>query len=605
MSGFHFLYPHGLWLLLLLPLLWAWVWRQRKNQSGWSGVVDPALAPFVLTGRERRKSLLPLLAFSLLAIVGILALAGPAWVKKEVPVFREQQPLVVAMDLSSSMYVQDVSPSRLEQARFKLIDLLQTRKGGQTGLVVFAGDAFAVSPLTDDVKTIEAQMRNLTPEIMPVQGSFLSLAIARSVTLLEQAGAKAGNILLMADGLSDSAQAQEAALAAVSKGFAVSVLGFGTEAGAPIPLREGGFLTDAKGQVVVPQLNPASLTALAQAGNGVFVQAGIGDQDINRLSAQWAARSADSALLAGGNRQVDTWVNEGIWLVLLLLPLVAVLFRRGWLAVFALVMILPPGGDVQAAGWADLWQTHDQQAQAALQAGQAKEASQLFVNPDWKAAAAYRSGDYTQAETLYANSTSPDGLYNYGNALAQQGKLAEAIAAYERVLALDPKHEDARYNRDLLKKQLENQQQQAGGQSQQQNQQQNQQNQQGQQDQQNQQQGAADPQQSPATAENQPQDQQEQPAAGQEEQEQDDKQQQEQGKDGKDGDGQEEQPAEPPPAQDGEQAREQKQAAEQWLRRIPDDPSGLWRRKFQYQYKNQDQNQYPQGARPAAGGEAW
>ena len=200
MAAFHFLYPQAFWLLLLLVPLWFWILRRRQQQSGWQELIDPALAPFVLTGRERRQSLFSLLVFSAIALLSILAMAGPAWEKKEVPVFRQQQALVIALDLSASMYAQDLSPNRLEQARFKVMDILQTRKGEQTGLVVFAGDAFPVSPLTDDIKTIEAQMKNLTPDIMPVQGGALGLAIERSMELLRQAGAKSGNILLITDG---------------------------------------------------------------------------------------------------------------------------------------------------------------------------------------------------------------------------------------------------------------------------------------------------------------------------------------------------------------------------------------------------------------------
>lgn len=583
MADFHFLYPHAFWFLLLLPPLWFWILRRRQQQSGWHELVDPALAPFVLTGRERRQSLAPLILFSLIALLSILALAGPAWEKKEVPVFRQQQALVIALDLSASMYAQDLSPNRLEQARFKVMDILQKRKGEQTALVVFAGDAFPVSPLTDDIKTIEAQMKNLTPDIMPVQGGALGLAIERSLELLQQAGAKTGNILLITDGMTDDTQALKAAQTAVAQGVNVSVLGIGSVAGAPIPLANGGFLQDAQGKTVMPKLDAASLTALAQAGNGVYVTAGIGDADVNRLANAWESKVGEQNLISGGQRQVDTWVNAGVWLVLGILPLVALLFRRGWLLSFSLVVIcLPQAQPVQASVWNDLWATPDQQAQAALQAGQAKEASELFENPNWKAAAAYKSGNFEQAAKLYSTDQTVEGRYNYGNALARLNKLEEAIKAYEQVLAQNPKHEDARYNRDLLKKKLEEQQQQGSqdqkqnqGQQNQQNQQQSGQNQQSEQQQQNQQnqQSQAEQQQAQAQQEQAKQQQAQQAKAEQQKQQEAEKNEAEQ------------QQAQAESAQMDPKAAEQQQATEQWLRRIPDDPAGLWRRKFQYQYQ--------------------
>lgn len=579
MADFHFLYPAAFWLLALLPIVWFWILRRRKQHSAWQDLIDPALAPFILTGRERRQSLSALMVFSLIAILSILAIAGPAWEKKEVPVFRQQQALVIALDLSASMYAQDLAPNRLEQARFKVMDILHARKGEQTGLVVFAGDAFPVSPLTDDIKTIEAQMKNLSPDIMPVQGGFLSLAIERSLELLQQAGTKSGNILLITDGMTDGAQALSAARAALAKGVNVSVLGVGSVNGAPIPLANGGFLQDAQGKTVLPKLDVTSLKALAQAGNGVYVTAGIGDADVNRLAAAWEAKAGEQSLISGGQRQVDTWVNAGVWLILAILPFAALFFRRGWLfALSWVVLVLPQAQPVQANVWTDLWATPDQQAQTALQAGQAKQASELFENLDWKAAAAYKAGNFEQAAKLYSADQSVEGLYNYGNALARLNKLEAAIKAYEQVLAQNPKHEDARYNRDLLKKKLEEQQQQGSqdpqqnqGQQNQQKQQQASQTQQTQQNQQNQ--AQQDSQQAQA--------QQEQAAKEQEQAKAEQNQQQE----AEQSDAKQEQAQAEAAAPMDPKAAEQQQATEQWLRRIPDDPAGLWRRKFQYQYQ--------------------
>ncbi|MGB5598483.1 MAG: VWA domain-containing protein [Thiothrix litoralis] len=600
LNDLHFLHPEWLWLLVLIPAVWGMkLWRARQN-GGWEQVVDKHLMPFVLSGKAGSMGFLPLLLLSAALLVAVLAMAGPAWEKREVPVFRNQQALVVAMDFSASMYAEDEKPNRITLARFKLLDILNARKDAQNGLVVFAGDAFTVTPLTDDVDTIEEQVKNLSPEIMPAPGSLLSPAIQRSVELLQQSGMKQGNVLLITDGASDPEAAVSAAEIALSQGYRVSVLSLGTAEGAPVARAQGGFLLDSSGKTVVAKVNLDDLQRIAKAGDGAFARAALGDADLNTLTAQWQATAANQ-LSAVQGRQTDTWVNEGYWLVLLLLPLAVLAFRRGWLSVMLVCILLPQQQPAHAFSWDELWKTPDQRGEAAFESGEAARATELFQNPEWKGAAAYKSKDYTTAAEQYASQASVNGQYNYGNALAKEGKFKEAIAAYQQVLAADPKHEDAAYNLKVLEDAMKNQdkqqgkndsQQQKPEQDQQKDQQQNQsgqqqqpqsgEDQQKQQDQQGQQgQQGKDQQQQDAQAQ-----QDAEKAKAAEEKAKQQEQQAKQGEQDKDkqdskdkGDQGEQE------AKDDPQQREQKQAAEQWLRRIPDDPSGLWRRKFQYQYQ--------------------
>jgi Ca-activated chloride channel family protein len=520
-------------------------------------------------------------------------MAGPSWEKREVPVFRNQQALVVAMDFSASMYAEDEKPNRITLARFKLLDILKARKDAQNGLVVFAGDAFTVTPLTDDMETIEEQVKNLSPEIMPAPGSLLTPAIQRSMELLQQSGMKQGNILLITDGVSDAESAVAAAETAHNLGYGVSVLALGTANGAEVPRAKGGFLIDNDGKTVIAKVNLDDLERIATAGGGVFTQAAQGDADLNALSSQWRA-VADSELSAAQGRKTDTWVNEGYWSVLLLLPVAVLAFRRGWLGAVLVCILLPQQQPAHAFSWDELWQTPDQQAQTALDNGELERATTLFQNPNWKGAAAYKNKDYATAAQQYAAQNSIDAQYNYGNALAKAGKFKEAIAAYQKVLAANPNHADAQNNLKVIEDALKKQDQQQGKgqndpkqkpeqdpQKNQQDQQNQQQSQSGKDPQQQQQQGQQEQQQKAAedqkkqeaaqkAAEEQAKQQQEQQA---QQGEKDNKEKQDKGKQGEQAD------------KEDPQKREQEQATEQWLRRIPDDPSGLWRRKFQYQYQ--------------------
>ena len=156
LADFHWLRPAWLLAIPLVVAVAILLGRRRLGAGSWQQVVDAALIPFVLSrapGRGRD------LRWWLLAVGGVLAavaLAGPAWERIEQPVFRAEQALVIALDLSRSMDAQDVSPSRLVRARLKILDILERRRGGQTALVVYSANAFTVTPLTTDGDTVAA-----------------------------------------------------------------------------------------------------------------------------------------------------------------------------------------------------------------------------------------------------------------------------------------------------------------------------------------------------------------------------------------------------------------------------------------------------------------
>ncbi|HEU4616436.1 MAG TPA: VWA domain-containing protein, partial [Gammaproteobacteria bacterium] len=599
-----------------------------------------ALQPFVLTGpnvlRERRWPIAAALAAWILAT---LALAGPAWQRVPVPAFRTNEALVVALDLSRSMDAADLQPSRLARARLKLLSLLERRTGGQTGLVVFSANAFTVTPLTTDTRTISSLVGALTTDIMPSQGSYIEAGLDKAASLLKQANANEGEILLISDA-DVSAQALEKARALRRDGIRTSVLAVGTENGAPIPERNGGFLTDRSGRVVVPRLDTRGLGELAQAAGGRFAVLTADDRDLDVLEPVQQAGAVEPPPSSDDAHKADVWLDGGRWLALLLLPLVAAGFRRGWLCVWVACCLLPmpearaqapaptppqsaapaPGAaaasqgpedsDARAPGWSlkgawsSLWRRPDQRGAAELEAQHPERAARLFKDPEWRGAAQYRAGDYRDSAASLGSVDTATADYNRGNALARAGQLKSAIEAYDRALELAPDNEDARYNRDLVQRLLdqqksEQQSQQKGDDSQrdqgsdrQGQSSENPQSAQGSDSGTQQQQArneSGEPQQGQASSD-------ESQAGG------DDSPADEQASDEKKGDDK----GEPKPSDDaqaGEEAEKQagaqgespspqdvekwasQQAADQWLRRIPQDPGGLLRRKFLYQYQ--------------------
>jgi Ca-activated chloride channel family protein len=267
-------------------------------------------------------------------------------------------------------------------------------------------------------------------------------------------------------------------------------------------------------------------------------------------------------------------------------------FRKGNIAILLLAPALI-SDPTSALEWRDLWQTADQQASRALQAGDVETAQTLFKDPQWRASAAYKAGDYQTAINEFVQNDSADGHYNRGNGLAKSGDLDGAIEAYNQALKLQPDMQDAIANRDLIeqlkKQQQEQQQNQENSQDQQQSQDQQNQDQQSDSEQ-NKQQNQSQNQEQQQDGE---QSQQQQEAAKQETdsqqaEEQAEKATQENTEDKKPDEKQqtEELSEQLTDESNKELTEEQKQAQQelqQWLRRVPDDPGGLLREKFRYQ----------------------
>lgn len=577
-ADFHFIRPY--WLLALIPqlLILALMLRNKLSQGNWSTVCDEALLPYLLQEKAVNRSRWPLTAGAVAALLMIIALAGPTWERLPSPVFRNDSALVIALDLSRSMDAGDIKPSRLVMARYKIADILKQRKDGQTALLVYAGDAFTVTPLTDDNETIDSQLSALNTDIMPSQGSNTVLALEKAAELFRQAGLQKGQILLVTDGV--EADKTLTAVKSLDK-YSLSILGVGTDDGAPIALPEGGFLKDGRGDIVVPKLNSGELKKLAQAGNGVYQTITTNDADIKTLLAT-LDKPVKQQDKANENLLLDQWADKGPWLLLPVLPLAALTFRKGLLC-FALLLILPLPKNSYAVDWKDLWRTKDQQAQQAYHEKDYAKAAEQFENPDWKAAAHYKAGQYDKALENLKNSKSESSAYNQGNALAKAGQLEQAIKAYDKALAVNPDDADAKHNKEVVEKALEKQKQEQKQQDRQKDDKQqskgdSEQNKDGEQSEKSDDQKPEQKPEQKQSDKQQPEENQQQDKAEQKKPEDEKPQQAEQRKDDA------EEQAKQQERVEAQSSKEQQQANEQWLKRIPDDPAGLLKRKFKYQY---------------------
>ena len=606
LNDFHWQRP--LWLLGIGAAIFIGLYllRGQARNSGWKKVIDPALIEHLLQGSMSRQQKWPLFALACAIILASIAMAGPSWEKLPQPIHKTESALVVLLDLSPSMLAQDIKPSRLIRARLKLIDLLNQRQEGLSALVAYAGEAYTVTPMTDDTETIISLLPSLSPKVMPLGGSNTEMAIDQALALFRDAGLMQGEILLVTDGVTETAI--DYINSELPSNYRLSVLGVGSNEGAPIPIQNGGFAKDRNGGIVLARLNSGDLSSLASAHQGRYRTLSNTDSDIDDLISQPELLSEQTREL---EREFDTWIDRGAWLCLLLIPFAALSFRQGWLLALPFLLIQPQSS--YALGWADAWKTKDQQAQQLLEQNEAAQAAETFERQDWKAAAQYRAGDYEAAASNYADDDSASGRYNLGNALAKGGKLQEAIEAYEQALKHNPDLEDAANNKSVVEELLKQQEQQKqdsdqdseggsdseskessdqnsseqDGDSQQSDQNQDSQNEDNQSDQQS-------PSDSDSEQSQEQQDSNDQDSA--------DKDQDNESKDGQ----QSQQDSDPQKAgepnegdtslseQEAQLSDEEQQAMEQWLRKIPDDPSGLMRKKFEHQYR-QRRLEYKQG----------
>ncbi len=572
LNDFHFLRPW--WLLALVPTLVFFIamWRINSVVTAWDKAIDKSLLPYLLDRSKSGAQRTPLLLLFTAWLLATVAMAGPVWEQLPQPVQQREDSLVIVMDLSLSMFAPDHEPSRIDLAKRKLRDILSLRDEGQTGLVVYAGDAHVVTPLTDDVVTIEALVPSLSPNIMPLFGSNPVAAIDMAIDLLNDIEANRGKILLMTDGVNGFGEAERLIERLEDTNYELLVMGIGTEQGAPIRTSDGNFLTDERGNMVVPTLNRNVLQTLANRLNGRYHDIQLSDADLEALLPD--IDILEDPELSDVEEEFDIWYETGPFLLLLVLPMVALSFRRGWLFSFVLMgslagMSAPQ--PVMAAEFLDFFKTRDQRGAEAFANEEHLEAAALFEEPGWQGAANYRAENYEAAVAAFSTLDTDDGHYNRGNALALTGNYPEAIAAYDRALELNPDHSDAIYNKEIIEQLLEQEESESGenqdGQSEEQQSEQNSQNESEQQE----------------NSEQQDQESQE----GNEDQEQQEQQQNEAPEDQETSESNSEQNT---PSQNSNEEFEEQQSLEQWLRRIEDDPGELLRRKFRYQYRQRQLN---------------
>jgi Ca-activated chloride channel family protein len=612
LNEFHFIRPYLLWAIIPLLIIVALIRFVHKQKSGWQSVLASHLYQHLITTAGIRKVRPPLFLLGFCWVVATIALAGPTWERLPQPVYQLNTGKVVLIDMSLSMRATDVKPNRLTRARFKAIDLVNAITEGETGLVAYAGDAFTISPLSSDAQNLTALIPSLTPEIMPIAGSEPALGLQAAIELLSNAGYQKGEVFWITDGIANQ-QMKEVSEIFNNSLFRLSVLGVGTEEGAPIQMTNGELLKNSRGAIVVPKLTINNLKSLSRNSGGRYASMQADDSDINYLIEQnMIEKNSKENEETQQEKFGDKWQEMGPYLLLLILPFAAYSFRRGIVTLLFIGVLLPAySPEARADWWQDMWKTSDQQAMQAYNKNKYEQAANTFDDNLWQGTAHYKNEDYQAALESFAqveptDKGYTDAKYNAGNALAQLGEIEQAIAAYEKVLEKRPEHEEALANKALLErlKNQQEQQDQSGESSDEQSE--NQDDGQEQDEQQGEQQSdpdkkegqgegegeeSQDPQQGddPEQNESQSKDSEQQSQAEQEQQEAEQQEEKKQKL---------EQEQELQALQQGEEEltdeqREQMQRMQNLLNRVPDDPAFLLKRKMQIESQRRKRERLP------------
>jgi Ca-activated chloride channel family protein len=327
LHSFHFLHPA--WLAIL-PVLWgfaAWHLLRSRKEGGWSRVMDPELLAMLRLPRTAGQSPWWLLAAAW--TLAVLALSGMSWERDQRMGYRAPTDWILVLDLSPSMAAADVSPDRAARARYVISDFLDAARDTRVALIAFAGEPHTVAPLTTDVATVRGLLPPLTPAIMPESGNDLAPALEQADQLLHDAGNRGAQVVVLTDGIADPAHALQSAQQLRSHGAIVNVIGIGTESGAPVPLKQGGFERGPGGATELSKLPVDQLQRIAAAGGGEYLPASESTGLIQRLEQERTYRARDES--PDAIQQVSQWRNDGIWLLPALLLCVPLLARRGWL----------------------------------------------------------------------------------------------------------------------------------------------------------------------------------------------------------------------------------------------------------------------------------
>ncbi len=435
-TQFHFIRP--LWLLVLIPMFFLlWVRWKEESKPTWKDILPKHLRDALTIGETGWRKQLPLKLLMVTVTIAIVICSGPTWQREVSPFGEDKASMLVVLDNSESMLTKDLPPSRLERGKQKIRDLLAARKGGNTGLVVYAGSAHVAMPVTQDSKVFEPFLAAITPDIMPISGKSPEEALP----LINQqlSGELGSSVLLVSDGVNPST------ISEFERFFNDN----------PYQLL---ILAAGNGDVVSD--NPVDLDSLRNLANktgGRVIEVTVDDSDIQQLN-----KAVERNMQLNGESSMP-WKDMGYGLLIPMAIIMLLWFRKGWLVQWCVVGLMISGSmyspstlaktvsltaekplvvepvtawDKTAQWWWDLWLTPDQQGQRLLNHKEYLQAAKQFKDPMRKGAAYYYASEFKLAHSAFLQTKTDLGYYNAASALARQ---REYLAARDLLKSLSEK----------------------------------------------------------------------------------------------------------------------------------------------------------------------
>ena len=414
-QNFHFLRPWIL-LFLILPLCFYLKKIQFNDKiSSWEKICDKNLLGFLLVHNNSRRRI-SLRGFFYVGLLScIIGSAGPAWKKVEVPTFVIENPSMFVLSLAQDMQLKDISPSRLERAKFIISDIANHFDNGQFGLEVYSQEPYIVSPITDDIKIIKSLLSQITQDIVPDQGDRPDRAIELAIERFKSSGYSSGQIILLA---SDVGQRFDFALDAVQKAaklnYSVNVI-------------DMSFSKSDK------------LQLLAEKGNGIYLS--VKTFNLEKLISKINEKNNEKMLLSQNLR--SSYLDYGYYLVFIGLLCMLPFFRRGLLVAFITFLM---SVDAEAG----FLLNNNQEGLKLFNEKQYEKAVEKFEDPVWRGVSFYRQEKNEEALKEFEKVKSDIALYNTGVVLTKMCQYDKALKAFLESLKINPQNKDALYNKKVL-----------------------------------------------------------------------------------------------------------------------------------------------------------
>ena len=477
-----------LYLLIVIPILGViylfGLYRSRKKLKK-AGDIEllKELMPDVSVWRPVAKFCLLLTALALM----IIMLARPQFGTKINNEKRTGIETIIAMDISNSMLAEDVVPSRLDRSKMMVENLVDNFNDDKIGLIVFAGDAFVQLPITSDYVSAKMFLESIDPSMMASQGTDAAAAINMAVNSFTHDEGVGKAIILITDGEDHEGGALEAAANAKEKGMRVYVLGVGSPKGAPIPIPgTNDFMTDNSGKTVMSALNEEMCKQIASAGGGVYIHVdnnSNAQQQLNNELDKLAKKEMETTIYSEYDDQF-----QAVCIIVLILLIIEVCILERKNPIFRKFSLF--GKKTGKASMIIIFLMTSAASFAQTDRDYVREGNRH-----------YRKGNFAEAEVSYRkaqekNVNNPQASYNLANSMFAQRKdsaaivqfeqavksetnpyrkaqsyhnigvvcqghkmFGEAIEAYKNALRLNPNDHATRYNLELCRRQLKNQNQ--------------------------------------------------------------------------------------------------------------------------------------------------